>query len=152
MKSLNLSILLVEDHLEAALLFSKLLTRAGHSVALVGSCADAIIRARHARFDVLMCDLGLPDGDGCALLKALRQLYPIAALAMTGYAHPRDRDRASEAGFYYFLAKPVDFRTVEVLLATIAGRRKTLDYRSAEFISAGLEQQGSPIYGEHMSA
>jgi CheY-like chemotaxis protein len=119
----NLKILLVEDHLDTASMLRILFTRDGYNVAVVGSCADAIIRAQHVRFDLLICDLGLPDGDGCALLKTLRQIYPIPAMAMTGFAFPGDKERALNAGFDFFIPKPCDFKEVAKCLASVADQK-----------------------------
>src|SRR5687767_15992259 len=93
------AILLVEDHADTAILFAKLLRRDDHYVAVASDYASAIALAQSRRFDVLVCDIGLPDGDGCDLLREVRSLYPVRGLAVTGYGTYRDLRRCTEAGF-----------------------------------------------------
>ena len=113
------AILLVEDHVDTANLFAKLLRRDDHHVAIARDYASAIALAQTRRFDVLVCDLGLPDGDGCDLLREVRSLYPIRGLAVTGCGADRDLRRCREAGFDAHLVKPVELTHVRDALAAI---------------------------------
>lgn len=111
------AILLVEDHVDTANLFAKLLRRDDHHVAIASDYASALALARSRRFDVLVCDIGLPDGDGCDLLREVRSLYPIRGLAVTGYGTDRDLRRCTEAKFDAHLVKPVGLENVRDALA-----------------------------------
>ena len=113
------AILLVEDHVDTANLFAKLLRRDDHHVAVASDYASALTLAQSRRFDVLVCDIGLPDGDGCDLLREVRALYPIRGLAVTGYATDRHLRRCVEAGFDAHLVKPVGLEAVRAALAGI---------------------------------
>jgi len=64
--------------------------------------------------DLLISDLGLPETDGCTLLRQIReleagsQLPPVPAVALTAFAREKDRTAALEAGFQSYLSKPID--------------------------------------------
>lgn len=65
------------------------------------------------RPDVLVCDVAMPDEDGCTLLRRIRARGPthggdIPALALTAFAGDDDRQRTRDAGFKSHLVKPVD--------------------------------------------
>src|SRR5271168_527508 len=78
-------ILLVEDHEDTRRAMERLLKRWGHTV----HCAESIARALEIdsshEFDLLLSDLGLPDGTGVELLTKLRKRHPVHAVAMSGY-------------------------------------------------------------------
>ena len=59
-------------------------------------------------FDVVVSDLGLPDGSGHDLMRRLRERRPVAGIAMSGYGTEDDIRRSREAGFAEHLVKPVD--------------------------------------------
>ena len=110
-------ILLVEDHLDTARVLRRLLNgSAGHDVSLAASVAQAVALCQHERFDLLICDLSLPDGDGWQLLQHLRTLCSTPAIALSAHAYEADRQRSGEVGFAAHLAKPVH---IDELLATI---------------------------------
>jgi CheY-like chemotaxis protein len=113
----KLRIMLVEDHRDTASVMSKVLTRSGHIVETAGSVHDAVGLAEKP-FDVIISDLGLPDGDGCDLMRQLAGRGQGApAIALSGLASEEDVRRCRDAGFVEHLAKPVD---VNMLLTTIA--------------------------------
>lgn len=103
-------ILLVEDHEPTLSVLTRLLTHAGHEVIPVQSVAAAQAAAESQGFDVLVSDLGLPDGTGWELMISLRARYPnLPAVALSGYGMDEDQQRTREAGFATHLVKPVDF-------------------------------------------
>jgi PAS domain S-box-containing protein len=103
-------ILLVEDHEPTLNVLTRLLSRAGHEVIPAESVAAAQAAVEKRRFDVLISDLGLPDGTGLDLIAALRSSHPdFAAIALSGYGMEEDLFRTREAGFAAHLVKPVDF-------------------------------------------
>src|SRR5947209_2519086 len=81
----SLSLLLVEDHHDSATALTYLLRQYGHRVQVADCCASARSMYAGGRFDVVLCDLGLPDGDGCDLIAELSLSRPVRALAITGY-------------------------------------------------------------------
>jgi CheY-like chemotaxis protein len=100
-------ILLVEDHEDTRRAMERLLKRWGHTVHCAESVASALEIDSAHEFDLLLTDLGLPDGTGIELLLKLRERHPIRAMAMSGYGMEADLARTREAGFDEHLIKPV---------------------------------------------
>jgi CheY-like chemotaxis protein len=119
----SLTILVVEDHEDSARAMARLLHREGHSVTTASSFADALAAAaRLRRIDVLVSDITLPDGNGCALLRLLMERTvgaPTHAIALTGHTENHWIEECRRAGFQRFLLKPVVF---EELLAALRVR------------------------------
>ena len=102
------SVLLVDDHLDTCLGMSRLLRRRGFQVAVAHSVAEALAQADGARFDLLISDIGLPDGTGFDLMNALRRrIDGPPGIALSGYGMETDIDKSKEAGFSEHLTKPV---------------------------------------------
>lgn len=118
-------VLLVEDEPHTRVALSLALRRAGAEVLAVDSAAAALaaLAAPERRPQVLLSDIGMPGGDGYALMRAIRAderargALPIPAAAVTAYAADEDRRRALAAGFDAHIAKPVD---LDRLVATVA--------------------------------
>ena len=102
-------ILLVEDHYPTLSVLTRLLTRAGHRVTAADSVAAALDEAAKDTFDIVLSDLGLPDGTGHELMMQLRDRYGLRGIALSGYGMEQDLARSREAGFVSHLVKPVDF-------------------------------------------
>ena len=112
-----MKILVIEDHLDSAAVMKYILTQARHSVCHATSVASAIEAVTSQSFDIILSDIGLPDGDGVSLIKAVRQLCGAPAIALSGYGMREDIERCIRAGFNKHLIKPVTFVR---LLETIA--------------------------------
>ena len=112
-----LKILVVEDHQDTAVVMQHMLTAAGYSVSRAVSVASAIEAVGREKFDVIIIDIGLPDGDGISLLQAVRKLSDASAIALTGYGMREDIERCYAGGFSKHLTKPV---TLDTLVETIA--------------------------------
>ncbi len=111
-------ILLVEDHTDTRVVLSRLLNHCGHDVSAAGTVGDALILLGNLRFDVLLSDIGLPDGDGLELVCEARKRQPLKrAVALTALATDEDRERGMQAGFDDYLTKPLDFRRLRSVLA-----------------------------------
>jgi len=68
-------------------------------------------KIRRLRPDVALIDVGLPGLDGLAVARAARgtpAARDTVLVAVTGYGQPEDRRRALEAGFHWFLVKPIE--------------------------------------------
>ena len=112
-----LRILVVEDHADSAQALADLLRSAGHRVTLAGTIAAALAAAASEVPDLLISDLGLPDGDGDDLMRALAGRHPgLPGIALSGYGMEADVARSREAGFAVHLVKPV---ALEGLLTAI---------------------------------
>jgi CheY-like chemotaxis protein len=122
-KSRQIRVLLVEDHLDTAHTLSRLLHRSGFVVVRATDVATAAARAEAENFDVLVSDLGLPDGNGYDVIRRIRAHQIVPAIAMSGYGMDEDVRRTREAGFTEHLVKPID---VPQLIA--AGKRPRLIY------------------------
>lgn len=123
----KLNILLVEDHSDTARILSRLLRVDGHEVTVAGSVGEAVNAAASASFDLLISDLGLPDGSGLDLIRALRannRTWP--AIALTGYGTDEDVRSTHDAGFNEHVTKPINW---EQLQGTI--KRVTDDVRAS---------------------
>jgi two-component system CheB/CheR fusion protein len=113
-----LRILLVEDHADTARMMSRALKNDGHSVQWAADMADGLRQAATHHFDLLLCDLGLPDGTGWDLMHALRAAgSTLPGIVLSGYGQDQDLQRSLEAGFKAHLTKPVDLPTLRNALA-----------------------------------
>jgi signal transduction histidine kinase/DNA-binding response OmpR family regulator len=104
-------VLVVDDNRDAAEATKVLLELGGHSVKMVGTGAEALASAPVFAPDVVLLDIGLPEMDGYAVARRLRELTSTRAsclIALTGYGQPADRERARDAGFDHHLTKPAD--------------------------------------------
>jgi CheY-like chemotaxis protein len=115
-----LRILLVEDHSETALLLKAILETSGHSVAVANDVRSAVAHAESSPFDIVVSDIGLPDGTGYELMKRLHQRYDLPGVALTGYGMDGDLQQSREAGFADHIIKPVDAFQLESVLYRVA--------------------------------
>lgn len=102
-------ILLVEDHEDTARVLGRILRNAGFEVTHAANIAEARTRAGSKRFDLLISDLGLPDGSGLELMKSLREGQGIKGIALSGFGTDEDVAASTAAGFAAHLTKPVDW-------------------------------------------
>jgi len=114
-------ILLVEDHDATRQTLVKLLSRRQHVVVAVGSLAEARMAAEREVFDLLISDVGLPDGSGNELMTELRSRYGLRGIALSGYGQAGDIVRSREAGFVTHLTKPVMIGALEDALLLVIG-------------------------------
>ena len=117
----QLRILVVEDHEATAAVMARLLARRGHTVQVAHTVESALAAAAREKFDIVLSDLGLPDGNGFELMKQLRDLHGLRGIALSGYGMDLDQQRSREAGFLTHLTKPVDLPRLIAALAGIAG-------------------------------
>lgn len=120
----TLKILLVEDHSDSSAMMARILGKWGCAVKAAGTVADADRLAASESFDVLLCDLGLPDGTGCDLLRSLLAARPIRAVVVSGYADVRHVEDARKAGFSHYLVKPFVLGDLQTLLTEAAADKR----------------------------
>ena len=116
----EVNILLVEDHQDTRNVLSTLLQHSGHTVIVAGNYGEALRLLVRTRIpaDVLLCDLGLPDGDGLDLVGKAKILRPrIKTIAVTARASENDKELGRTAGFDYYVTKPLDYAQLRTLLA-----------------------------------
>lgn len=105
-----LRILVVEDNEPTLAVLTKLLRRQGHEIVGSDCIASAVAEFEKAEFDLLVSDLGLPDGSGFELMQKLRDRNPsLRGIALSGYGMEEDLMRSREVGFIAHLVKPIDF-------------------------------------------
>ncbi len=117
-----LRVMVVDDNQDAAQMLATLLEVQGHAVSVEYDGRGALQRARLARPQVMLLDIGLPDTDGYALARKLRAMPELAGatlVALTGYGQREDRRLAEEAGFDHHLVKPADLDQVGAILAQV---------------------------------
>ncbi|MBA2431648.1 MAG: PAS domain S-box protein [Chthoniobacterales bacterium] len=102
-------ILLVEDHDDTARVLRRILEHAGYVV----THADCVTRAREIaatrKFDLMISDLGLPDGSGLDLMRSLQATCGLSGIALSGFGTDDDLAASAAAGFAEHLTKPVDW-------------------------------------------
>ncbi|BDT59649.1 hypothetical protein MasN3_31430 [Massilia varians] len=117
-------ILLIEDNVDACDTLRTLLELAGHEVAVAYDGRAGLEAAQARRYDILICDIGLPGMDGLEIMARLRRDQPHGrtpfAVALSGYGQGEDRERAFGAGFDRYLVKPA---APEVLLELVGEAR-----------------------------
>ena len=106
-------ILLVEDHENTRTSLTRLLARRGYEVRPADSLAAARRLAETETFDVLVSDLGLPDGSGYDLMADLKKNYALKGIALSGYGMEQDLKRSRDAGFIDHLVKPVEITLLD---------------------------------------
>jgi CheY-like chemotaxis protein len=112
-----LRIFVLEDHADTRMVLRLHLERLGHKVSTAASLREATMEIRKEEFDVLLCDIGLADGLGWNFLESLHFTKPVFTVAISGASDPQDVQRSMQAGFRHHLVKPIDFATLEQLLA-----------------------------------
>ncbi len=113
-----MNILLVEDHKDSREVLSSLLTHCGHEVSTASNMQDALLLLSHFRFEILVCDIGLPDGSGLELVVEAKKRQPWKkTVALTAQALKGQRELGLRAGFDEYLTKPFDFHQLRTLLA-----------------------------------
>ena len=95
--------LLVEDHEDSAIALSYVLQQHGYAVQLAHSVAEALATASSCNVDVIVSDLGLPDGSGLDLLRTLRAQKPVRGIALTRLQPARGRRPEPRRGFEHHL-------------------------------------------------
>ena len=123
----DVHVLLVEDDDDSRKLLSTMLKRHGARVTSTKSAAEALSVFSSEIPDLLISDIGMPDQDGYEFIRKLRALPrekggQTPAIALTGYASRKDRDRALAAGYHQHIAKPIEQTEMITAIAALVGR------------------------------
>jgi HAMP domain-containing protein/signal transduction histidine kinase/CheY-like chemotaxis protein len=108
-------ILLVEDHEDTNRSLTNLLRRRGYHVQSALTFQSALELSANGKFDVLISDLGLPDGSGIDLIQKLASKPPLG-IALTGFGMEADIRKSREVGFQHHLVKPIDLNKLDSLI------------------------------------
>jgi len=115
----TLNILVVENHQDTLEAMKMFLDLNGHCVHAAGTMRAALEAASTNPFDLIITDIGLPDGDGWELMRQLRERGPVRAVAMSGYGWKEDLEKSRAAGFEAHLLKPLKVSDLEAILRKI---------------------------------
>jgi len=127
----GLHLLIVEDEPDSRDLIVFVLEDEGAEITAVESAQEALLFLEQSRFDVILCDIHLPDQDGYELLQQWREreaelgLESILAIAVTGLLGEMDKQLAGTAGFSLHIPKPIDTEKLPQVIATVVKRRKS---------------------------
>jgi PAS domain S-box-containing protein len=114
-----LRILLVEDHPDTRYVLSRLLAGLGFTVTATGSVREAIEAGSRQQFDLLLSDIGLPDGSGMDVMRQIAGRHNLKGIALSGYGQDEDLRRSREAGFVTHLTKPVNLQTLQDVIRKV---------------------------------
>ena len=114
-----LRLLIAEDYDNAREAMIRLLKRDGHEVFAAASYAEALALAGDNICDVVISDLGLPDGSGLDLMRNIRKTHDWPGIALSGYGTEADVRTSKAAGFSVHLVKPVDFSDLRKAIARV---------------------------------
>jgi CheY-like chemotaxis protein len=109
-------LLLVEDHGDTARALARLLESRGFTTKIAPNIATALEAIGREDFDLFLCDLGLPDGNGIDFIRKVRETWKTPAIALTGFGMQEDVERAQKAGFDAHLTKPVNLQKLEATM------------------------------------
>ncbi|CAA9245899.1 MAG: Signal transduction histidine kinase [uncultured Chthoniobacterales bacterium] len=115
----TMRILLVEDHEDTNRSLTQLLRRRGYHVQPAHNVRNALDLAATEEFDIVVSDIGLPDGTGVDLMQRLNATRPIAGIALTGFGMEEDIQKSHDGGFYHHLVKPVDLNKLDSIIQKV---------------------------------
>ena len=116
----RLRLLVIEDHEPTMTVLARLLRQRGHDVLTACTVKDALLLASSNPFDLVISDIGLPDGNGVDLMRQLTKDYGLRGIALSGYGMAVDHAKTQEAGFLAHLVKPINFDQLHRVLQDIA--------------------------------
>jgi PAS domain S-box-containing protein len=115
-------LLVVEDHEHTAHILGRLLSKMGHEVLIATKVAEAIeLATRSQPIDLVLSDLGLPDGTGHELMAELRQRFDVKGIALSGFGMESDFTKSRSAGFEDHLIKPVSVDRLREVIERLLG-------------------------------
>ena len=123
-------VLLVEDNPDTLRVLERLMTRAGWEVRSADSVAQAIAASAQDQFDILVSDIGLPDGSGLDVMRRLGRR--VRGIALSGYGMDEDIARSREAGFDAHITKPIDFKSLQQVMRSLARPREDTKNNSSD--------------------
>ena len=101
-------VLVVDDDPDGADVLVTLLRHYGADAVYAQSAEAALALLATGSVELMVCDIGMPKANGYELLRRAREFTQAPAIALTAFARPQDRQRASDAGFHAHVSKPVE--------------------------------------------
>ncbi len=124
------SILFVEDHQDTAEVMSGILRSQGYLVQTCATVSEATRLARENNFDLILSDVGLPDGTGIDLIRAIRLHSTVPAIALTGFGMDQDIASFRDAGFNVHLTKPVNLQRLLIAINDLTVSQRSTEART----------------------
>jgi PAS domain S-box-containing protein len=112
-------ILLVDDHADTLRTLARLLRGLGYQIETATSVSSALRAAGNGRFDLLISDIGLPDGSGLDIMNEARARFDLKGIALSGYGMDEDVRKSRQAGFDEHLTKPINFHLLEAAIRRV---------------------------------
>jgi signal transduction histidine kinase/CheY-like chemotaxis protein len=112
-------VLVVDDHIDTCTGMKMMLERRGYRVTVAHTADQAMEKARHAEFELVISDIGLPDRSGYELMQELSTTRGLRGIALSGFGMENDVSRARAAGFSEHLTKPINFDRLEEAIQSL---------------------------------
>jgi PAS domain S-box-containing protein len=126
----GLRVLVVDDEPDSRRTIAAILKQYGAAVTAAASAKEGLTLSARQSFDVLLCDIAMPEQDGYSLIRRIRSLADeksrIPAVALTAYGRPSEREIALAEGFDEYLKKPVEPDELVSMVADVVGRKTLL--------------------------
>ena len=116
----SLRILVVEDHGDTRRTLARLLKHFGHDISVAEDTQQALKILRSKTLDVVLSDIGLPDGSGYDVISEAKKNQDVTGIALTGFGTEQDIKNTKKAGFDFHLTKPVDFQELRSVLSEVS--------------------------------
>ena len=126
-----IQILFVEDHEDTARALSRLLMNAGYAVSHANTLARARELVAGQRFDLVISDLGLPDGSGLDLMRQLRETWSLPGIALSGFGTDDDVAASNAVGFAEHIIKPVDWERLRSAIERLTPAKDSAEQSAA---------------------
>jgi len=120
-----LRILLVEDDVPTLEAIANVLKAMGHTVTTATTVKAAIAAAKAENHELLISDIGLPDGTGLDVIEWFNEHRPIPCMALSGYGAEKDLERSRDAGFEMHVVKPISVATLRWAIAEVTQKAPT---------------------------
>ena len=114
------NVLIVDDNLEFQSVAADFAQLARCRTTPATTLRDERRLTRSERFDLILVDINLPDGNGFDLMRELRDRYGLQGIAVSGFGMEEDLRRSRESGFREHLVKPVDIEKLRAAIARAA--------------------------------
>ena len=119
-------ILLVEDNADTLRILARMLQKWGYSVRTADCVQGALAEAANETFDLLISDLGLPDGSGLEIMRHMKELYGITGVAVSGFGTDDDIRGSRAAGFEEHLVKPVSIQDLQAAILRLSSKSRNV--------------------------
>ena len=116
-----MDILIVEDNVGGISNLTQRIREWGHSAENADTCKDALDKVKQKRFDLILLDIFLPDGEGHRLIPQFKELLPdVGIVTMTGYNTRELEMEVRQQGILYYMIKPFETKSLKELLDHIS--------------------------------